>query len=475
MVCLLPFVTGIPTIAIPFINIYMKKFGKEHSLIGEASFHSTARTIVPMSYAFAQIGNCLLLFFILFASFYYRHPFSGSEKCLLSFLTIPLSIGFSVTSLNAVSFLFKELNFPDNALTLFTSTMPLTTNFQILLSVAGVLTFIILVLFANFHLLQVNWKKIIFKLFGSIAIATALILAISPYVHLTDKYRNLYINRDMSEALQVPNNTKIYLSGEMIPPPSRTPEQDVFDHILRTEVLRVGYSVGNMPYAYINSSNQLVGFDIAMAYQLADDLHCRLELIPVDINHLVEHINDGLYDIAMGAILMTEDRIAQMSYSNAYIDQDYVLIIPEKRHAQFKSLRDIDQKGIVVGAVGAYRQLVQRSFPHAALYAGTDEKGIEMNQADVWVSSRIQAAVWCFSNPDYIIDDFEGRLGKCYLAYPVQSEALNFLRFINNWMDIKILEGFYKEQNDYWILGESLPKKVEPRWSIIRNVLHWTP
>ncbi len=120
MVCLLPFVTGIPTIAIPFINNYMKKIGEKYSLNADSSFRSTAQTIVPISYSFAQIGNCLLLFFLLFASFYYRHPFTGLEKFLLSVLTIPLSIGSAVTSVNAVSFLFQELRFPDNAMQLFT-------------------------------------------------------------------------------------------------------------------------------------------------------------------------------------------------------------------------------------------------------------------------------------------------------------------------------------------------------------------
>ena len=91
-VCLVPFVMGIPTIAIPFINSYLKQIKEKQNLTHESGFRNVSQTIVPISYSFAQIGNCLLLFFILFASFYYRNPFTASEKSLLSFLTIPLSV-----------------------------------------------------------------------------------------------------------------------------------------------------------------------------------------------------------------------------------------------------------------------------------------------------------------------------------------------------------------------------------------------
>ena len=46
---------------------------------------------------------------------------------------------------NAVSFLIQQLNFPEESVELFTETLSITLNFQVLLSIASVLTFIILV------------------------------------------------------------------------------------------------------------------------------------------------------------------------------------------------------------------------------------------------------------------------------------------------------------------------------------------
>jgi hypothetical protein len=44
--------------------------------------------------------------------------------------------------------------------------------------------------------------------------------------------------------------------------------------------------------------------------------------------------------------------------------------------------------------------------------------------------------------------------------------------FLNHWIDLKKKDNTIKKTYNYWILGQGVAIK-EPRWSIIRNVLHW--
>jgi hypothetical protein len=44
--------------------------------------------------------------------------------------------------------------------------------------------------------------------------------------------------------------------------------------------------------------------------------------------------------------------------------------------------------------------------------------------------------------------------------------------FLNHWIDLKKKDNTIKKTYNYWILGQGVTIK-EPRWSIIRNVLHW--
>jgi hypothetical protein len=44
--------------------------------------------------------------------------------------------------------------------------------------------------------------------------------------------------------------------------------------------------------------------------------------------------------------------------------------------------------------------------------------------------------------------------------------------YLNTWIDLKRKDNTLSRLYDYWILGKS-DDKAAPRWSVIRNVLHW--
>ena len=44
--------------------------------------------------------------------------------------------------------------------------------------------------------------------------------------------------------------------------------------------------------------------------------------------------------------------------------------------------------------------------------------------------------------------------------------------FLDTWFELKKRDGTIDELFDYWVLGKGAETK-EPRWSVIRNVLHW--
>jgi hypothetical protein len=59
------------------------------------------------------------------------------------------------------------------------------------------------------------------------------------------------------------------------------------------------------------------------------------------------------------------------------------------------------------------------------------------------------------------------------LAYPVARRDVEMARFLGLWIDLKKKDGTIQSLYDHWILGKDAKAKA-PRWSILRNVLHWT-
>jgi ABC-type amino acid transport substrate-binding protein len=239
----------------------------------------------------------------------------------------------------------------------------------------------------------------------------------------------------------------------------------------------VGYSTLDIPFSYLNSAGDLVGYDIAYAYQLARDLDCTLEFIPVDFARLGEQIADGEFDIAMSAVVMNEERIKTMDFSQTYQEQNVVLIVPTKRIKEFLDLHKVEKRqDLKILTYGFFSHIAKRHFPYADLIGAQNlsilDDPLENGQADAILWTKLQGFAWCLNHPWLTPIDYGGQLGKCYLAYPVALYAIQWVSFLDHWLSLKEQSGFQEQMTRYWLKGEKIEQPT-PRWSIIRNVLHW--
>jgi hypothetical protein len=59
-------------------------------------------------------------------------------------------------------------------------------------------------------------------------------------------------------------------------------------------------------------------------------------------------------------------------------------------------------------------------------------------------------------------------------GYPVAKDSSDsYLLALDYWIRMEKDYGLLQKKYDYWVLGK-IPGSVEPRWSVVRNVLHWT-
>jgi ABC-type amino acid transport substrate-binding protein len=58
-------------------------------------------------------------------------------------------------------------------------------------------------------------------------------------------------------------------------------------------------------------------------------------------------------------------------------------------------------------------------------------------------------------------------------VYPMARNDQYLVDFINASLELKKRDGTVDAVFEYWILGKGATRKTQ-RWSIIRNVLHWT-
>ena len=78
-------------------------------------------------------------------------------------------------------------------------------------------------------------------------------------------------------------------------------------------------------------------------------------------------------------------------------------------------------------------------------------------------------SAWAIRYPGFhVVHPFKRSLP---LNYPLGSPDERFENYVNHWIGL-VQRGKLPRFYDYWILGKTVGDRG-PRWSIIRDVLHW--
>ncbi|HEY5259382.1 MAG TPA: cation:dicarboxylase symporter family transporter, partial [Rhabdochlamydiaceae bacterium] len=244
----LPFATGIPTIALPYINNAMRRLAERKNL-DLGTFKGTSQTIVPIGFGFAQLGNFLPLIFLFFLSFFYRHPLAGYESIVLPLLVTFFSFGIPQFTFIALPFLLSTLSLPAQGFNLYAEISAITLNFQVLLSTVSMLSFMYLVVLRYYGLLEVQWRRLLFHVSMMTIALFAFVLIGKHFFHPTDNYNDLYYSLTMKKAISDPPHVTVY--KERVPaPPSNI--VSTLAKILDRGVIRVGYESQAIPFCYLN-------------------------------------------------------------------------------------------------------------------------------------------------------------------------------------------------------------------------------
>ncbi len=59
------------------------------------------------------------------------------------------------------------------------------------------------------------------------------------------------------------------------------------------------------------------------------------------------------------------------------------------------------------------------------------------------------------------------------MGYSVALGNEKLLKTLNAWLIADQAKGTIEEPYRYWMLGEATKREKPPRWSVIRDVLHW--
>ncbi|MCM2678229.1 cation:dicarboxylate symporter family transporter [Echinimonas agarilytica] len=470
------FSTGNIFICLPVImeesKRLLKKYGKDND---EAM--SLVDVVLPIVFTFPNLGKLTIILFIFFAGW-----FIGKPVDLMSYPLVGISGLLSLfgSVYVAVPFLLESVFLPSDLNQLFVVSSFITGRFNSLVAVMNLMA--VTMLSAIVVVYGVGKPKLGFIRFLVIScISTVLIFGGTRVMleHLIGDDQNT-----SSLIADMKIDSSIISQGQETGGWERKSNPNVadLDSIAKARVLRVGYQRGNVPFSYHNSNNELVGFDISLAYRLASDLGVDVEFVPYMYQHLADDLERGYFDIAMSGIEIDAELMKQVSFTNKVLDLNLALIVPDHQVKHYSSIKTVRQSELNLAVVQhaalvkrAEKRLPQIDFSpivHYESYFNPEQP----HSYDGLLTSAEAGYAWSLFYPDFGVallkDDVSGRLLSFPTAFAVARRNTDLLNYTNNWLDLMKSYHFVDRQYDYWIQGYGAVQK-ESRWSVIKDVLGW--
>jgi Na+/H+-dicarboxylate symporter len=429
--------------------------------------------IVPASFNFPHTGKLMSLSFVLFAGWFSDAPVRLSDYPQLAFTGLVTFFG----SLNvAVPFLLDQFRIPADTFQLFLATGVINSRVGSLAAAVHTLTVALLISCAvTGHL---RWRR--GSLLSYAAITAALALVVIGGARLTigsglsTEYSKDRVLASM-HLLQEPLTATVARSFSPAPATSLP----VLETIDQRKQLRVGYLADALPFAFFNENGDLVGFDVELAHRLAREMGVSLAFVPVDRAKLSELLADGYCDLVMSGITVTTNRAREVRFSDSYLDETLAFLVPDAERGEYASWDAIrDRRGLTIAVpnVPYYVDKLRGLLPNATIqvHTGTVESMFDQSamRADALALPAERGSAWTLMHPQYSVVVPTPDLIRVPLAYPIGRRDEPFASFVNTWIALKRKDGTIDAAYKHWILGRDAAAR-QPRWSIIRNVLHW--
>jgi Na+/H+-dicarboxylate symporter len=462
-------------IVLPLLIENLKELYQSHEMGGEKVDGAIDITL-PIGFPFPNIGRLLALVFIPFGAWFVGRPLEFFQYPMLAVTGLP---AFFAKVTVAVPYLLNQFHLPADLFHLFLLSGIINGHVSSMVGAMHLFTFTAITA-------AVVTGRARFQRGRSIAAVAATALLIATCTVATHSYLGWFHSRTDSQVNVIEGMQKIadpaptVVLDRAVPNPRPLRDgQFRLDRIRERGTIRVGYLTGNLPFSYVNADNEVVGFDIEMAHQLAINLDVSLELVP--FNHpenISHHLAQDHCDLIMSGIPATPSQFLEVAFTRSYIKLNPALVVPDHIRTEVDTLDELlSAKDLQIGVVSdpSIMRLVERRLPEGSaveIPRVAEFFEAETPPADGLVISAEAGSAWTLIYPEFQVvlpfkDVVSWPLG--YATAPGDDE---FLRFLDLWVDLMRDDGFIARLRDHWILGRTaVPRK--PRWSVIRDVLHW--
>lgn len=220
---------------------------------------------------------------------------------------------------------------------------------------------------------------------------------------------------------------------------------ETLDRVDSSKVLKVATNAGWPPQSYLDDSNQLVGFDIDVANEIAKRLGVVAEFDTPEWGVMTGGRWGGRWDVAVGSITPTKPRSEVLDFAGIYYYTPYVFAV--NADSKVADAKELNGKKIGVETATTSEEYVNRSLVIDAPGVAPVAYWLEPGEVKTYADSMLP------------FDDL--RLGDGVRVDAVIAGEQTVLGAIKNGYPIKILPGDYAFQEPLAIVAD----KGDAEWT----------
>ncbi len=213
---------------------------------------------------------------------------------------------------------------------------------------------------------------------------------------------------------------------------------ETLDRVDSTKVLKVATNAGWPPQSYLDDSNQLVGFDIDVANEIAKRLGVTAEFDTPEWGVMTGGRWGGRWDVAVGSITPTKPRSEVLDFAGIYYYTPYVFAV--NTDSKVTDPKELNGKKIGVETGTTSEEYINRSLVIDAPGVAPVEYWLEPGEIKTYADSMLP------------FDDL--RLGDGVRVDAVISGEQTVLNAIKNGYPIKVVPGGYAFREPLTIVAD---------------------
>ncbi|CDO46641.1 amino acid ABC transporter [Bartonella henselae] len=101
----------------------------------------------------------------------------------------------------------------------------------------------------------------------------------------------------------------------------------LFTQLANAKTLKIASDASYPPFSYVNSNNELQGFDIDISYALCKKMNVECTIVTQDFEGMIPGLLAKKYDAIISSLAPTEERLQKIDFTDAYYSTELVVIV----------------------------------------------------------------------------------------------------------------------------------------------------